>query len=143
SKFQLAAWSSLLTHLQFLLWIFVLNYVKTSLIRDFNIPYNWDSMPPWYCTLLKTSRLSKMDTWIYFMHRLMHHKSFYLYSHKLHHEYACLAATICYAFPVYSLGGYIITGAGIFTAIHIFCKHLLMVRVWFTALILKTMDTRR
>uniref|UniRef100_A0A8C8A6P1 Uncharacterized protein n=1 Tax=Otus sunia TaxID=257818 RepID=A0A8C8A6P1_9STRI len=62
---------------------FILGYFYSE---DFNIPYDWGSMPPWYCTPLKTSRLSKMDTWIYFMHRLMHHRTFYLYLHKLHHE---------------------------------------------------------
>uniref|UniRef100_A0A663MW45 Fatty acid hydroxylase domain-containing protein n=1 Tax=Athene cunicularia TaxID=194338 RepID=A0A663MW45_ATHCN len=107
---------------------------------DFNIPYDWDSMPPWCYMLLKTPRLSKMDTWTYFMHRLMHHKTFYLYFHKLHHE--CKPPFALHSLYI-SLGGHIVTGAGIFTAIHIFCKHILMAWVWFTALILKTVDTRK
>uniref|UniRef100_A0A8C8A5U8 Uncharacterized protein n=1 Tax=Otus sunia TaxID=257818 RepID=A0A8C8A5U8_9STRI len=89
SKSQLAAWSSLLIYQGSHLLVsppgfiypihanheeiqlpetweeaFILGYFYSE---DFNIPYDWGSMPPWYCTPLKTSRLSKMDTWIYFI----------------------------------------------------------------------------
>uniref|UniRef100_A0A8B9M6W6 Fatty acid hydroxylase domain-containing protein n=1 Tax=Accipiter nisus TaxID=211598 RepID=A0A8B9M6W6_9AVES len=74
-----------------LLPAFILGYFYSE---DFDIPYKWDPMPPWYCILLKTSVLSeaKMDTRIYFMHRLMHHKTFYPYLHKHHYEFKTLFA---------------------------------------------------
>uniref|UniRef100_A0A663FGK5 Fatty acid hydroxylase domain-containing protein n=1 Tax=Aquila chrysaetos chrysaetos TaxID=223781 RepID=A0A663FGK5_AQUCH len=121
-------------------------HVKISLIRiptllppafissyfyseDFDVPYKWDSMPPWYSVTAQCLGCFIIeDTWIYFMHRLMHHKTFYPYLHKLHHEFKTLFAM----HSLYiNLGEYIITGTGIFTAIHIFCKHLFMAWVWF------------
>ncbi|XP_029854459.1 methylsterol monooxygenase 1-like [Aquila chrysaetos chrysaetos] len=80
-------------------------HVKISLIRiptllppafissyfyseDFDVPYKWDSMPPWYSVTAQCLGCFIIeDTWIYFMHRLMHHKTFYPYLHKLHHEF--------------------------------------------------------
>ena len=45
------------------------------------------------------------DTWHYFIHQLLHHRSIYKYVHKVHHHYQAPFGMVAeYAHPIETLG---------------------------------------
>ena len=45
------------------------------------------------------------DTWHYFVHQLLHHKSIYKYVHKVHHHYQAPFGMVAeYAHPIETMG---------------------------------------
>ncbi|CAB1327107.1 unnamed protein product, partial [Coregonus sp. 'balchen'] len=61
----------------------------------FGIPYDWDSMPRWPYLLAQCLGCAVIeDTWHYFLHRLLHHRSIYKYIHKVHHEFTGRVRTL-------------------------------------------------
>ncbi|TKC43599.1 hypothetical protein EI555_011954, partial [Monodon monoceros] len=61
----------------------------------FNTPYDWQTMPRWYMLLARWFGCAVIeDTWHYFLHRLLHHKTLYNHIHKIHPVYAHLLETL-------------------------------------------------
>jgi len=105
----------------------------------FNIPYDWDTMPPVH-TMFWRLALSLVvdDTWVYFGHRLLHHKKIYKYVHKVHHTYqAPWAPDAEYEHPVET----VFLGIGFFTACMLFTNHLAFMWAWLYVRLLVTYDS--
>eukprot|EP00299_Pterocystis_sp_00344_P018575 c9269_g1_i2.p1 GENE.c9269_g1_i2~~c9269_g1_i2.p1 ORF type:complete len:145 (-),score=25.77 c9269_g1_i2:734-1168(-) len=53
-------------------------------IQIMKIPFSYETIPPWWDMLWRLYLcLVLEDTWHYFAHRLLHHKSIYRYIHKV------------------------------------------------------------
>eukprot|EP00300_Choanocystis_sp_HF-7_P027881 c33166_g1_i1.p1 GENE.c33166_g1_i1~~c33166_g1_i1.p1 ORF type:complete len:276 (-),score=45.00 c33166_g1_i1:17-808(-) len=67
------------------------------------------------------------DSWHYFAHRGLHHKSIYKHIHKMHHTYTSpFAFSTEYAHPLET----VILGMGFFWGLLLFCNHILFMWVW-------------
>ncbi|KAK7485823.1 hypothetical protein BaRGS_00022923 [Batillaria attramentaria] len=54
----------------------------------FNIPFDWDSMPPWWNIALRVFGCAVIeDTWHYFLHYALHDRRIYKHIHKVHHHF--------------------------------------------------------
>ncbi|XP_055327770.1 methylsterol monooxygenase 1-like [Paramacrobiotus metropolitanus] len=104
----------------------------------FDIPYAWDSMPRWYVLTGQVLGCAVIeDTWHYFLHRALHHRSIYKHIHKIHHNYQAPFGMVAeYAHPAETL----ILGAGFFIGIMTFCTHIILLWVWVTFRLLETID---
>mmetsp|Transcript_42161 Transcript_42161/g.98880 ORF Transcript_42161/g.98880 Transcript_42161/m.98880 type:complete len:731 (-) Transcript_42161:77-2269(-) len=108
-------------------------------VRYFNIPYEWDSMPPlrsmaWRLAL----SLVVDDTWVYFGHRFLHHKKIYKHVHKVHHTYQSpFAPDAEYEHPVET----VFLGIGFFTACMLFTNHIAFMWAWLYLRLLVTYDS--
>jgi len=106
-------------------------------VQYFEIPYDYSTIPPWWdlawrmvvCFICE-------DTWNYFLHRALHHKSIYRYIHKVHHTYTSpFALEAELAHPLET----VILGTGFFVPFFL-CNHLLWVWVWLTVRLVETFD---
>ncbi|XP_078580558.1 methylsterol monooxygenase 1-like [Branchiostoma floridae x Branchiostoma japonicum] len=104
----------------------------------FNIPYDYDSIPPWYILGLQIFGCFIVeDVWHYFLHRVLHHKNYYKYVHKVHHNFqAPFGAVAEYAHPVET----VVLGTGFFLGILFFCTHFVQMWVWGLFRLLETID---
>jgi len=105
----------------------------------FDIPFDYDSMPG---TLSMAWRVALSlvvdDTWVYFGHRALHHRSIYKYIHKVHHTYTSpFAPDAEYEHPVET----VVLGVGFFLACTLFTNHLLFMWIWLYVRLLVTYDS--
>lgn len=102
------------------------------------VPYDYDSMPSWWSMLPRMLFcLMCEDTWHYWAHRALHHKSIYGRIHKGHHTFNIpfgLAAE--YAHPVET----IVLGVGFFIPLPFVCNHLFVFWCWLATRMLQTTD---
>lgn len=102
------------------------------------VPYDYASMPSWYSMLPRMLFcLMCEDTWHYWAHRLLHHKSLYGPIHKLHHQFNVpfgLAAE--YAHPIETLT----LGVGFFLPLPFVCNHLFVFWCWLAVRMVQTTD---
>ncbi|XP_063933963.1 methylsterol monooxygenase 1-like [Zophobas morio] len=104
----------------------------------FKIPFSYETMPSWYILLLQCAGCALIeDTWHYFIHKLMHHKSLYKYVHKVHHTFpAPFSLTAEYAHPVET----IVLGIGFFIGLLSFCTHVSLMWAWVALRLIETCD---
>uniref|UniRef100_S4REL1 Methylsterol monooxygenase 1 n=1 Tax=Petromyzon marinus TaxID=7757 RepID=S4REL1_PETMA len=102
----------------------------------FSTPYEWDAMPRWHVVIAQCLGCAVVeDTWHYFLHRLLHHKSIFKYIHKVHHQFQSpFGMQAEYAHPAET----VILGMGFFIGIMIFCNHLVLLWAWVTFRLLET-----
>uniref|UniRef100_A0A0G4IC25 Fatty acid hydroxylase domain-containing protein n=1 Tax=Chromera velia CCMP2878 TaxID=1169474 RepID=A0A0G4IC25_9ALVE len=104
----------------------------------FNIPYEWSRLPKWYqfgAALLGCAVIE--DTWHYFVHRLMHHKSLYKYVHKIHHEFqAPFGMQAEYAHPLET----VVLGIGFFLGVLVYCTHFSFLWCWMAFRLMETIE---
>jgi methylsterol monooxygenase len=102
------------------------------------VKYTWDSMPKWYLTTIKLILCLMMeDTWHYFAHQLLHHKSIYKYIHKVHHNFQAPFGMVAeYAHPLET----IILGMGFVIGILAFGNHIAFMWLWMFVRLLETID---
>ncbi|XP_013413905.1 methylsterol monooxygenase 1-like [Lingula anatina] len=104
----------------------------------FNIPYSWEEMPAWYILMAQVLGCFVIeDTWHYWLHRALHHKSIYKHIHKIHHRYSAPMGMVAeYAHPAETL----ILGMGFFIPILLFCTHFVLLWVWVAFRLMETID---
>eukprot|EP00118_Oscarella_pearsei_P025821 m.308837 g.308837 ORF g.308837 m.308837 type:complete len:278 (+) comp44951_c0_seq1:69-902(+) len=102
------------------------------------IPYDYEAIPSWYMILLKLyGSLVVEDTWHYFVHRLLHHKSIYKFVHKVHHHFQAPFGMVAeYAHWIETL----VLGTGFFIAILLFCDHVVFMWMWVGVRLMETID---
>lgn len=104
-----------------------------------NMECKYNLMPPWYHILfISYLCLIIEDTWHYFAHRLLHHKLFYGYIHKLHHEYQSpFSHTAEYASPIET----VFLGIGFFIGLYLLCMdHIILMWSWLLLRLFQTYD---
>nr|XP_054767413.1 methylsterol monooxygenase 1-like [Lytechinus pictus] len=103
-----------------------------------NLPFTYETMPKWYVTLAHCfACLVIEDTWHYFNHRLLHHKSIYKYIHKLHHTWQSPFGMVAeYAHPIETM----VLGMGTMWGILLFGDHLILLWVWMWVRLIETID---
>ncbi|XP_071943484.1 methylsterol monooxygenase 1-like isoform X1 [Antedon mediterranea] len=106
--------------------------------RAFDIGYDYQSMPTWYSLLLQLyACLILEDTWHYFLHRALHHKSVYKYVHKVHHNYKAPFGMVAECVhPVET----VVLGVGFFIGPLLFCTHLILLWTWVGVRLLEVID---
>jgi methylsterol monooxygenase len=106
--------------------------------KMFGIPYEYAAMPAWYILAAQCFGCAVIeDTWHYFVHRAMHHKSVYKYVHKVHHHFnAPFGMTAEYAHPVET----VVLGTGFFLGIIAFCNHVVLLWAWVVVRLIETCD---
>jgi len=103
------------------------------------IPWTWEELPnnllfTWTWKMFVALVIE--DTYHYWCHRAMHHKSVY-WIHKVHHQfYSPFGMTAEYAHPLETL----ILGMGFFLAVHALCDHVIWLFLWLLVRMLETMD---
>ncbi|XP_071103180.1 methylsterol monooxygenase 1-like [Haliotis cracherodii] len=104
----------------------------------FNIPYDWDSMPPWWNLALRCFGCAVIeDTWHFFLHWALHDRRVYKYIHKVHHFFQTpFGMTAEYAHPLET----IILGFGFFIGILTFTNHMMLMWAWVTVRLMETID---
>ncbi|KAI8495710.1 Methylsterol monooxygenase 1 [Branchiostoma belcheri] len=104
----------------------------------FGIPYDYDSMPPWYVLCMQVFCCAVVeDLWHYVLHRIMHHRRYYKYVHKVHHHFQVpFGATAEYAHPVET----VVLGTGFFLGILMFCTHMVQMWAWVAVRLIETID---
>jgi len=104
----------------------------------FDIPFEWDKMPPWYLLLAQFyACLVIEDTWHYFMHRALHDKRIYKYIHKVHHNFQAPFGMVAeYAHPAETM----ILGLGTMWGILLMGNHLVFLWGWMVVRLLETID---
>lgn len=104
----------------------------------FNIPYDWDSMPPWWDISLRVFGCSVIeDTWHYFLHFALHDRRIYKHIHKVHHHFqAPFGMTAEYAHPAETM----ILGTGFFIGLVLFTNHFFLLWAWVTVRLFETID---
>mmetsp|Transcript_30132 Transcript_30132/g.54591 ORF Transcript_30132/g.54591 Transcript_30132/m.54591 type:complete len:391 (-) Transcript_30132:270-1442(-) len=108
-------------------------------MKYFDIPYDFDSMPR-FADVAWRLALSLVidDTWVYFGHRALHHRSIYKYIHKVHHTYTSpFAPDAEYEHPVET----VVLGTGFFLACMCFTNHLVTMWAWLYVRLLVTYDS--
>lgn len=102
------------------------------------IPYEYEYIPPWYILCLQmVVCLIIEDTWQYWFHRLLHHKSIYKYVHKIHHHFQAPFGMVAeYAHPIET----VVLGAGFFLGILLLCNHLIVMWLWMMVRVLETVE---
>jgi len=103
------------------------------------IPRDYASLPAWYTWIPKLiASLMIEDSWHYFAHRTLHHKSIYGYIHKIHHTFQSpfpMAAE--YAHPIET----VVLGIGFFLPMVIFGSvHLYFFWLWLGVRMLQTTE---
>lgn len=117
---------------------FPLYFVLPVYLSWSNIPVTYDSMPAlWtYIPKLLLSLIIE-DTWHYWLHRALHHKSIYGYVHKVHHLYKSpFTMTAEYAHPIET----IVLGTGFFVPMLLLCNHAIYLYLWFLVRMLEAAD---
>jgi methylsterol monooxygenase len=102
------------------------------------IPYEYDKMPAWYMLCFQmVCCLVIEDTWHYWVHQLLHHRSIYKYVHKVHHHFQAPFGMVAeYAHPIET----IVLGTGFFIGVFFMCNHLIMIWLWMTVRLLETIE---
>lgn len=102
------------------------------------IPYEYDKMPSWYMLCVRLiGCLMIEDTWHYWVHQLLHHRSIYKYVHKVHHHFqAPFGMTAEYAHPIETL----VLGTGFFIGVLLLCNHLIAIWLWMMVRLLETVE---
>lgn len=102
------------------------------------IPYTYDKMPRWYVLLAQMlGCLVIEDTWHYFVHQLLHHRSIYKYIHKVHHNFQAPFGMVAeYAHPAET----VILGTGFIIGIVLLCNHLVVIWAWMAVRLLETIE---
>jgi methylsterol monooxygenase len=93
-----------------------------------DLPMAWETMPRWHKILGKlVLAMIIEDTWHYFMHRTLHHKSIYGQIHKIHHNFSApFSFAAEYAHPIETA----ILGFGFFLPLIFLCDHLMFFWCW-------------
>jgi len=128
-------------------WVFLSQFlVQLPLVTGnfyfmqyFQIPYSYQSMPGgWDMAWRVAAAFVIEDTWHYFLHRALHHKSVYKYIHKLHHTYTSPFGGIQaeFAHPAET----VILGIGFFVALLLLCNHLAFMWLWLALRLVETFD---
>uniref|UniRef100_A0A7M4EY32 Fatty acid hydroxylase domain-containing protein n=1 Tax=Crocodylus porosus TaxID=8502 RepID=A0A7M4EY32_CROPO len=100
-------------------------------IEYVDLPCDWNSMPRWYSAVLQIFGCFVIeDTWEYFTHRLLHHKTLYPYLHKVHHNFQ---APFSIQATYVSHAETVIIGTGFFFGMLAFCHHLFLLWLWVVA----------
>ncbi|XP_070549613.1 methylsterol monooxygenase 1-like [Ptychodera flava] len=104
----------------------------------FGIPYDWDSMPPWYDIAWRVFVCAVIeDTWHYFVHRLLHHKRIYKHVHKIHHTFQAPFGMVAeYAHPIET----VVLGFGFFIGLFLCINHFAFLWAWLLFRLLETVD---
>jgi methylsterol monooxygenase len=94
-----------------------------------HLPMDYESIAPWYTYIPKMfACLVLEDTWHYWCHRALHHKSIYGAVHKIHHFYTAPFGMVAeYAHPVET----VVLGFGFFIPIGLLSDHALFIFLWF------------
>ncbi|XP_072179030.1 methylsterol monooxygenase 1-like [Diadema setosum] len=103
-----------------------------------NMPFSYEAMPRWYTILAQCfGCLVVEDTWHYFMHRALHHRSIYKYIHKIHHNFQSPFGMVAeYAHPLETM----ILGMGTMWGMLLFANHLIFLWVWMFVRLIETID---
>lgn len=103
-----------------------------------SVPYSYETVPKWYVMLGQLfGCLVLEDTWHYFIHQVLHHRSIYKYIHKVHHHFqAPFGMCAEYAHPAET----IILGLGFMIGVLVFCNHLLLIWLWMIVRLLETTE---
>ncbi|XP_071497549.1 methylsterol monooxygenase 1-like [Diadema antillarum] len=104
----------------------------------FNVSFDFDDIPQWYILLAQCFvSLVIEDTWHYFVHRGLHHKSIYQYVHKVHHNFKAPFGMVAeYTHPVETLG----LGLGFAWGVLLFGNHLFFIWAWMLVRLLEVTD---
>lgn len=102
------------------------------------VAYEYDKIPPWYVLLFQMfCCLVLEDTWQYFVHQLLHHRTLYKHIHKMHHHFQAPFGMVAeYAHPIET----VVLGIGFFIGILLLCNHLIMMWLWMIVRVLETVD---
>jgi methylsterol monooxygenase len=102
------------------------------------VPVSYETIPPWYHIAWRmVFCLMVEDTWHYWAHRALHHKSIYGAIHKIHHTYNVpfgMAAE--FAHPIET----IVLGVGFFLPLPFVCNHLFIFWAWLAVRMYQTTD---
>jgi len=108
-------------------------------MKYFAIPYDYDSMPEFRSIAWRVAlSLLVDDTWVYFGHRALHHRSIYKYIHKVHHTYTSpFAPDAEYEHPFETA----FLGIGFFSACMFFTNHMAFMWAWLYMRLIVTYDS--
>jgi len=117
---------------------FPLIFGNYHFVTFMNIPCDYESIPAWYsCAWRLFACMFCEDTFHYFAHRLMHHKSLYKHVHKVHHKYqAPFGIAAEFAHPLET----VVLGIGFFIGVFLFCSHFVLMWAWLSLRLLLTID---
>nr|XP_054767253.1 methylsterol monooxygenase 1-like [Lytechinus pictus] len=103
-----------------------------------NLPFSYETMPSWYITLAQCfGCLVIEDTWHYFSHRLLHHKSIYKYVHKVHHTWQAPHGMVAECVhPIET----ILLGVGNMWGVLFFGTHFILLWAWMFVRLLEVID---